>query len=562
MKQPVPASFCMYPWNNLRIDANGEGRLCSSYEHGNISDGDIPMPIDRHALSEIWNSDAMRAVRGDMVAGRPIAGCRMCQSDEAAGGLSKRLVANANFESGWLNESGATIEQMIALATDNDLRLPLLPSTVEIEVGNLCNFKCRMCNGNLSSMIAKDPVHQAWAANQFCASHDGPHVQSNRDNFRQLKSLANLSAKLADPDCQIKRLYFIGGEPLLVREIGTLLEELIAAGRAQHISLLFVSNGSVIPSWFSLAKQFRHVDVTVSIDGYGDLHNYIRYPGRWPDLVENLQALREIPNVHVVATTTISMLNVLSVTRLFRYLDSVDIGLSAYLLHWPRYLMVGALPSSVRRLAAMRLKEYGVNDCRPHHRALVLSLAAQCEADDNSVGPELLRDFMLFTNDLDASRGQSIHRTDPELVELLEAAGFTWLDETLHGPAKGLAQTTHRWRRALMELQTATIKLERELGEARTATIKLEHELVQARASVTRANEQTEHARLDLDQVYASHIWRVTRPYRVTRQAFLRWLHGKGQGTVSGRGLPTRGRPQVRYGGGDAMARLPADRGS
>jgi hypothetical protein len=35
-----------------------------------------------------------------------------------------------------------------------------------------------------------------------------------------------------------------------------------------------------------------------------------------------------------------------------------------------------------------------------------------------------LRDFMLYTNDLDASRGQSIHRTDPELVELLEQAGF------------------------------------------------------------------------------------------------------------------------------------------
>ena len=432
MTRPIPASFCMHVWNHLRIEANGEGRVCSAWELGNISNDGTPMSVDQHSLSEIWNADTMRAIRRDMVAGRRVAGCRQCQMDEARGGLSKRLIDNAKWEDGWLNEDAATIDDMMGLAVNNDFRLPILPAMIEIEIGNLCNFKCRSCNGNLSSLIGRDPVHQAWAANQFDVPPATPDARQGTSGFRRLTSLEKIASELAkDSEGQIRRLYFLGGEPLLVRAIGTLLEELVAAGRAQQIQLLFVSNGSVVPAWLSLAQQFNRVDITVSMDGYGEVHDYMRYPGRWPDLVANLQLLRELPNVHVVATATISVLNALSITRLLRYLDSIGMDFAAYLLHWPRYLSVATLPASVRSLAACRLREYADDGCRQERRALVLSLAAQFEGDRDPVEPSLLRDFMLFTNDLDVSRNQSIRRTEPELVALLAQAGFPWLDATL-----------------------------------------------------------------------------------------------------------------------------------
>jgi hypothetical protein len=430
---PTPASFCMHAWNHLRLEANGDGRVCSAYELGNISDGDVSMSVDRHTLSEIWNSDMMRGLRRDMVAGRPIPGCRICQADEAGGGLSKRLTANAKWENGWLNESGATIKDMIDVAISADFRLPTLPTMLEIEVGNLCNFKCRTCNAGLSSLIGKDPIHRAWAADQFGAPRSGQDVPPETHAFRRFDSLARLGRELSnDARGQIRRIYFLGGEPLLVRGIGTLLEELVNSGKSQDIWLLFVSNASVIPGWLlSLGPHFRHIDFAVSIDGHGDLHDYIRYPGRWPDLMANLKALQEPSNAHVMATTTVSMLNVLSLCRLFRYLDSIDVGFAAYPLHWPRYLAVGALPSSIRRIAAARLREYGDSDCRPIHRALVQSLAALLESGEHAGEPTLLHDFMLFTNDLDASRTQSIHQAEPELVELLGRSGFPWIGETL-----------------------------------------------------------------------------------------------------------------------------------
>ena len=43
-----------------------------------------------------------------------------------------------------------------------------------------------------------------------------------------------------------------------------------------------------------------------------------------------------------------------------------------------------------------------------------------------------MRAFMLFTNDLDITRGQSFRETHGELLELITDAGFMWTNETLH----------------------------------------------------------------------------------------------------------------------------------
>ena len=306
-----------------------------------------------------------------------------------------------------------------------------LPVLIEIETGNLCNLKCRMCNGNTSSLIAKDAVHQKWS--------DGARLRDAGPapyKLRRPVSVTSLADELAkDTEGQVKRLYFIGGEPLLVREVRGLLEGLIAAGHSHEIELSFVSNGSVVPRWLSLGAHFRRVDFAVSIDGFAEHYEYIRYPGNWLQLTKHLQQIREIPNINLIVTSTIQINNALNITNLFRYLDSVDISFMAYLLHWPRYLAATALPAAIRQVAAARLREYGDGDCRPQHRALVASLAAQFDTGGNTVDPFLLRDFMLFTNDIDASREQSIHRTDPELVELLAQAGFPWTDETVHASA-------------------------------------------------------------------------------------------------------------------------------
>ena len=73
-------TFCMMPWVHMHFWPNGNTYPCcvsdSSIALGNTNDSSI---ID------IWNGDAMRELRQNMLAGKPSKACQRCYELEAAG---------------------------------------------------------------------------------------------------------------------------------------------------------------------------------------------------------------------------------------------------------------------------------------------------------------------------------------------------------------------------------------------------------------------------------------------------------------------------------------------
>ena len=234
----------------------------------------------------------------------------------------------------------------------------------------------------------------------------------------------------------IKRLYLIGGEPTLVSEIREILEKLISSGHAPRIELALVSNGTVTESWLDLTRHFKKLQLAISIDGFAEHYEYIRFPQRWNRLVENIAAFQAMPHINLGGAVTIQANNALNITKLFRYFDESAIAFYCYPIHRPQHLSIWAMSRSVRQTASDRLRQYAETDCLPHNRDLILGLANQVAPGDAVCDPQLVRQFMMFTNDLDISRGQSIHKTDPELVSLLARDGFAWIDDTLHAGQK------------------------------------------------------------------------------------------------------------------------------
>jgi hypothetical protein len=113
------------------------------------------------------------------------------------------------------------------------------------------------------------------------------------------------------------------------------------------------------------------------------------------------------------AIASLQAYNALNIVELFRYLCFIVVDFYAYPVSHPAYLSSIVLPTAARRLAAERLRSYAAQDCLPKNRELVLGLAKSLDKVD---GPELfdeqiMRSFMLFTNDLDITRGQSIQDT-------------------------------------------------------------------------------------------------------------------------------------------------------
>jgi hypothetical protein len=90
------------------------------------------------------------------------------------------------------------------------------------------------------------------------------------------------------------------------------------------------------------------------------------------------------------------------------------------------------MPPNARRVAADRLRDYADRDCRPAHRDMVRGLSEQLRGSAQPFDARLLRDCMLFTNDLDVSRGQSFADVNGDLLGLCADAGVSWTTERLH----------------------------------------------------------------------------------------------------------------------------------
>ena len=151
-------------------------------------------------------------------------------------------------------------------------------------------------------------------------------------------------------------------------------------------------------------------------------------------LTGNIQILKQQSRTHLTAIATLQAYNALNIVELFRYLDSIGVDFYAYPVSHPAYLSPIVLPPAARRSAAERLRSYAAADCLPKNRELILGLAKSLDKVDapEPFDEQLMRSFMLFTNDLDITRGQSFQDTHQELLQLIIDAGFPWTDETFH----------------------------------------------------------------------------------------------------------------------------------
>ena len=240
----------------------------------------------------------------------------------------------------------------------------------------------------------------------------------------------------------LQEIYFTGGEPLIHPRVEAVIDFLIEKKVAKNVTLQFNSNcTNVKDDFLTKLSQFRQVDFALSVDGMGADYEYIRYPSRWSNVSKNVLKLKELPNANLRAVPMVQIYNVLNIVNFCRFCDDVGIKFGLMILHGPLQLSVLVMPSQARQLAASRLREYANNDCFEHNKSTVLAMVQYLESGPDWCNTEMFKQFMLFTNDLDASRQQSFLETYPRLVSLFEEAGFTWSLERMY--SEQLPQKIH-----------------------------------------------------------------------------------------------------------------------
>jgi len=123
-----------------------------------IHDGDRRMNLHVDSLEEIWHSPALTEARAALIADQPVRECARCNHYQANSGGELRSWVNTRWD-----ERFALDRTIADLAARPGAPRGPRPNEYQLNLGPLCNLKCRMCGTRYSSRIAEDPVFAKWA---------------------------------------------------------------------------------------------------------------------------------------------------------------------------------------------------------------------------------------------------------------------------------------------------------------------------------------------------------------------------------------------------------------
>ena len=442
-------TFCALPWIHMATRPNGDARLCCVANASGAVSGDHVVGLVKKENGEpsnfgndtplsMWNSEYMRDVRLTMLAGKVPASCTKCFEEEANGVVSKRL-----WEMYEWNGDGLDVSQLIR-DTDTSGSVPPVIRYLDLRLGHTCNLKCVMCSPHDSSRWVEDYDKLVEKTNSSVVLNQIRWDKSKFNNYWYEKP--EFWNDIFEQIPHIKKLYFAGGEPLMIKEHKIFLQEIIKRGYAKEISLRYNSNGLLVTDEIiSIWAQFKHVKYAVSIDAKSDRNFYIRYPTVWRDVTSALQRLDTTPdNIDVSVECTVQALNIYHLpdfakfilNQNFKKVNKYSIGeyqagggiFSMHLLFIPTFLSARILPKEDKarvRRKFMEFKQwlwdnYTEDDAfwkdNPYGWQRWEAILSFIDAEDHS---HLLPDFREYIANLDTIRNFNSKTFFPELEHLL-----------------------------------------------------------------------------------------------------------------------------------------------
>ena len=388
-------TFCVLPFTHLSTRPDGAITPCcrSRDTLGNIRN---------MTFEEAWNSDRQRQLRKDLLSGVRNKHCFQCWDMEDQGSVSMRQSMNK------------TRQHMIP--TQLEPIMPFVVPVLELKMSNLCNFRCRTCKPDLSTTWLKD-----WAEvkheYESLDLHNDTKRQTNFDNDQFVEDIVKLAPT-------IEVVEFAGGEPLMDPLHYKVLEALepfasnITVKYSTNLSKVKFGKFDTIASW----AKFRAVDLSLSIDGYPELNNYIRTESDTDVLAKNLQLVkRELKEKYDGrAALCYSAWNVFGLPESYEYFERVlDTPVHGNIAWDPIFINPQILPQELKQQATLKYKKY-LNTVEPKsernkriHRFIKQNMNF-LNAKDQS---KHFEQFLRFTKTLDCTRSTNIIEVIPEFKD-------------------------------------------------------------------------------------------------------------------------------------------------
>lgn len=398
-------TVCVIPWIHLNIMPKGKVYPCCMTSDFSGYAGDL----NTQTIEEIWNSDYMKNLRVQMLNGEEPKMCSRCFEGERSSGQSARIGHNDYFK---------TKLEEIPVITESDGYVDKIDLKYwDFRFSNLCNYKCRTCGPDYSSAWIPD-AKQLGLLNEDASKVISINETINVDFVKEHIET-------------VEKIYFAGGEPLLMDEHWQILDMLDEQRRYDVVltyntnaSKLTYKNKNVLDYW---KKWKENVWLCPSIDEIDERAELIRHGTDWKKMEQNLRDISEI-GVYIKPTITVSNMNAHRIPVILQRL--IDIGaIRNYENHWPFLLNVLESPAHYNvttlqdgmKTSIREGIEKFVNEFKNRYnfdiRSKFLHLLWHLEKPFN---PELAQKFKEETQKLDKLRDENTLVVIPELDELLK----------------------------------------------------------------------------------------------------------------------------------------------
>lgn len=426
-------TFCAIPFVSTMVNSDGKFKYCCIAEGGtqntDLQTDGKTLHVTNSTLLDAWNSDTVIDVRKKMIAGEQVDACMKCDLQNKIGREGYRDMMTKE----WIWRIGADkMDALVKEAMENDGVMETGPVYLDLRLGNLCNFRCRMCNPYSSSAIAKEHF-ELWDKDDeykrlYKSEYGGSptHLKEKNTWFESDLLWDQVEAMIPT----LKKVYMTGGEPTLIENNYYFMEKCIEEGRPDIVMFFNTNCSNLTDKFLNVLSKFDRVDINASLDGYGNMNEYIRYPSHWDKISVNFERLAQMKNIHLGVSPVVQIYNIFDIDKIIDYVFMVNekydrnIFIDFLIDTHPKNLDVKILPKEIKDAAREKLEKYieekfkgvEVHEMTKNSVYAILNLLKEDQIPNWEF---YLENFKSYTKILDENRKQKFEDSCIELNEYL-----------------------------------------------------------------------------------------------------------------------------------------------
>jgi len=324
-------TFCMAPWTHTYLSPQMERRLCCSSREDSktfnqyIDLNKTSQPFSPDTLEKHWNSEYLKKIRVDLMQGKEIPQCQVCNG---------KLLSVATYRSHFNKLYEEQIDEAFD-STRDDGHTNMKVTSWDYRFNNLCNFKCRMCGDMLSSSWeAENKETGDWNPENPAQMWMRKDIKAEIDKFHDQHIIKEF--KDAVESKSIKEIYWCGGEPLMWKIHWESMKRIIELGYHDSVSIRYNSNMSRINFYGmnlfdDILSKFKYWNILASIDGAGEVGEYVRTGLKWDEWVANMKYARKFMKNRrdLRIDLTMTMPGMVGLTDMIDAAEDIDIDILA-----------------------------------------------------------------------------------------------------------------------------------------------------------------------------------------------------------------------------------------